>query len=186
MQYEVEQKFRVNDLGAIDEKLRQLGAADGPAIVQIDCYFRHPSRDFEQTDEALRIRTVGNKHWITYKGPKIDPETKTRRELELPIGAGQQTIDGFTELLEAVGFSQVRKVRKTRRSFQLTWQGAEIDGAIDTVDGLGQFVELEIVVDQAGVETAREQIQSLAGELGLTVSERRSYLEMLLQVERRP
>src|SRR5207253_2313519 len=109
MQYEVEQKVRFSDLRAIDEKLRQLGAAEGPAIVQIDCYFRHPSRDFAQTDEALRIRTVGNEHWITYKGPKIDLETKTRRELELPIGAGQQTIDGFTELLEALGFSSVRE-----------------------------------------------------------------------------
>src|SRR5205085_2625708 len=58
MQYEVEQKFRLSDLPGIDEKLRQLGAVDGPTVVQVDCYFRHPSRDFAQTDEALRIRTV--------------------------------------------------------------------------------------------------------------------------------
>ena len=61
MQYEVEQKFRLSDLPGIDEKLRQLGAVDGPTVVQVDCYFRHPSRDFAQTDEALRQAARGKR-----------------------------------------------------------------------------------------------------------------------------
>ena len=44
-----------------------------------------PCRDFAQTDEALRIRTVGDTSFVTYKGPKLDATTKTRRELELPL-----------------------------------------------------------------------------------------------------
>ena len=59
MNYEVEQKFRVNDMLAVEHALRRLGAHIEPPQLQVDCYFAHPARDFAKTDEALRIRRVG-------------------------------------------------------------------------------------------------------------------------------
>ena len=54
---------------------------------QEDIYFNSPIVDFAKTDEALRIRTTkqgDEKHiFITYKGAKIDSESKTREEIEL-------------------------------------------------------------------------------------------------------
>jgi len=181
VQYEVEQKFRTGDRTALEAELRRLGAVVGATSVQVDCYFRHPARDFAKTDEALRIRSVGDQHFVTYKGPKIDRETKTRQELELPLGSGEQTLAGFTQLLEALGFSRVREVRKTRRAFHVQWNGANVEGAVDNVDGLGEFIELEIVADANDVDSARKAILSLAEKLGLESPERRSYLEMLLE-----
>ena len=61
MQWEVEQKFRIADLAAIKAKLMQLGASFAEPMNQIDWYFNHPSRDFAQTDEAFRLRQVGEK-----------------------------------------------------------------------------------------------------------------------------
>jgi adenylate cyclase, class 2 len=181
VQYEVEQKFRVTDLRKLEEELRGRGAAIGTAVVQIDHYFRHPARDFAKTDEALRIRSIGDEHFITYKGPKIDQATKTRKELELPLGTGERTLRDFRQLLEALGFTQVREVKKTRRLFELDWEGSPIDVALDHVDKLGEFIELEIVAEQSGVDSARRCILSLAQRLGLESPERRSYLEMLLE-----
>jgi len=180
MQFEVEQKHRIEDVAALVAKLEQRGVTVGPPMRQIDRYFAHPSRDFAQTDEALRIRTVGGKSFITYKGPKIDSTTKTRRELELPIE--ETDPDGFQmgELLQVLGFRPEATVRKQRRIFHLQHVENEVEGALDEVDGVGTFVELEIQANDANLDEARATITTLATELSLGVTERRSYLELLL------
>ncbi len=131
-----------------------------------------------QTDEALRIRSVGDEHFVTYKGPKLDAVTKSRRELELPLAADRAA---FAELLTTLGFRSVLAVRKTRRPFELEHRGQCVHGAWDSIDGLGEFVELELTADETTLEAARAVIASLAGELELGPSERRSYLELLLE-----
>ena len=83
-------------------------------------------------------------------------------------------------MLTALGFSRVRQVRKSRQAAKVQWRGQEIEVALDDVDQLGQFVELEIVTDSDGSDVARELLASLAAELGLESAERRSYLELLL------
>ena len=112
MNYEVEQKFPVDDLAAVGAALTALGAEIAPPRLERDVYYTHPGRDFAHTDEALRIRRVGHDCWLTYKGPKIDATTKTRRELELPLEAGRA--DEWAELLEALGFRPLAEVRKQR------------------------------------------------------------------------
>jgi adenylate cyclase, class 2 len=175
MHIEVEQKFRAEHTSGLVARLERLGAVFEEPIVQVDRYFAHPARNFAQTDEALRIRRVGKRNFVTYKGPKLDATTKTRRELELPLTPGAQAAEVFVELLEALGFSSVREVRKTRRAAHVPWRGSEIEVALDDVDRVGQFVE-----DSENPTAARELVASLAAELGLETVERRGYLELLL------
>jgi len=183
MHIEVEQKFRAIHSLTLLARLERLGAVFEEPVVQVDQYFAHPARDFAHTDEALRIRRVGEQNLVTYKGPKLDATTKTRRELELPLTDGAQAADQFAELLAALGFSWVRDVRKSRRVANVEWRGREIEVALDDVGRIGQFVELEIVTDADGANAARDQLASLAAELGLKTVERRSYLELLLAAE---
>jgi adenylate cyclase class 2 len=157
-----------------------LGAEIGQPVEQSDIYFAHPTRDFGFTDEALRIRHVGEESFITYKGPKIDPTSKTRREIELPLPGGTAGMRQWRELLEALGFRAVAEVRKHRRSGKIDCDGRGVEIALDEVEPLGNFVELEIVADEAEVQPARNCLASLAAKLGLGASERRSYLELLL------
>jgi adenylate cyclase class 2 len=144
-------------------------------------YFAHPLRDFAQTDEALRLRRKGEANYITYKGPKIDATTKTRREIELPLAPGPGSLASWTALLEAVGFRPAGEVRKSRRKAAVPWQGRQIEVSLDEVEGLGTFVEFELVAEEREVEAARACIQSLARSFGLTQGERRSYLELLME-----
>ena len=69
--YEVELKFRVADLPAVEGRLAALGARFAAPVEQVDRYFAHPARDFAQTDEALRLRRVGDEIAITWKGPRL-------------------------------------------------------------------------------------------------------------------
>ncbi len=180
MKYEVEQKFPVREVAPIEAALRECGAVFRQPIVQVDTYFAHPARDFAQTDEALRIRRVGDSCFVTYKGPKIDARTKTRREIELPLAGGEDAGDRFAELLIALGFRRVADVRKRRRAVQLQWNDRSVEVALDDVDHVGSFVELEIIADEDGLEPATATLASLASRLGLSGGERRSYLELLL------
>ncbi|MGD9636976.1 MAG: class IV adenylate cyclase [Pirellulales bacterium] len=177
MQFEVEQKHRVEDAATLEVRLAELGATWGEPLQQADEYFAHPARDFAATDEALRIRTVGDRSFVTYKGPKLDATTKTRRELELPLAASHAE---FAELLAALGFRPVMTVHKTRHPFELTHAGQTVHGAWDEIDGLGTFVELELAAHDATLAAAKQCIASLAAQLGLGPTERRSYLELLL------
>jgi adenylate cyclase class 2 len=180
MQYEVEQKFPSADLAAIRGKLLGLGASFQPSLNQADSYFAHPARDYSQTDEALRLRQIGDENLITYKGPKLDTQSKTRREIELPLAPGGPAFDRFAELLVCLGFRRVFTVCKQREPGLLAWEGQLVHLALDQVRGLGQFVELEIAADDSTLEQAKAAVMSLATNLGLGPSERKSYLELSL------
>jgi adenylate cyclase, class 2 len=178
MKYEVEQKFRVPDPAAIERRLGGLGARWGEPREEVDTYYAHPARDFARTDEALRIRRVGRRCAITYKGPKVDATTKTRRELEIPLDSDRA--DSWAELLAALGFRPAGQVRKRRRKAHVDWQARSVEVALDEVDGLGTFLELELQADDDQLNAARECLASLATELNLSGGERRSYLELVL------
>ncbi|HVU90195.1 MAG TPA: class IV adenylate cyclase [Pirellulales bacterium] len=180
MNYEVEQKFPLSDVAACEARLADLGAIVGAAVTQADRYFNHPGRDFAKTDEALRIRSVGEKNFVTYKGPKIDATTKTRREIELAIPSGDEGAHQFAELLAALGFREVATVRKRRRTAHFDWEGWASEVALDDVEGVGQFCEIELTADEAMLPAARAALGSLAKRLRLQAPERRSYLELLL------
>lgn len=183
MAFEVEQKFPVADMPALASRLA--GFADvGPPQREEDLYFAHPARDFSQTDEALRVRRKGERSFLTYKGPKVDSTTKTRREVDLPLPPGESAAEAWVGLLELLSFAPVATVRKTRRKAHVPWQGRTVEISLDDVDEVGQYVELELVVDDSQLDEARECILSLAAELGLSRSERRSYLELLIESRR--
>lgn len=180
MNYEVEMKFHCPDPAGVAQRLRALGAREIGSVRQADAYFNHPSRDFARTDEALRLRDDDGVLRITYKGPKLDAQTKTRREIEIPFGRGRDDMQEMTEIFLALGFHLVAHVRKDRRRFELARGSIAFEASIDRVEGLGEFVEIETSSGDAGLERARESLLELAGSLGVGESERRSYLELLL------
>jgi adenylate cyclase, class 2 len=182
MHWEVEQKFRLGE-GNAERALQELGVHFSPVVSQADHYFNHPGRDFAVTDEAFRLRQVGDENFVTYKGPKVDAETKTRRELELPLAAGSEISAQFAALFVALGFRPVATVKKTRRSGMLAWEAHQVEVCLDEVEGVGSFLELEIGADDAGLEAAKAALKSLAQRLDLESAVRSSYLELLLANE---
>ncbi len=170
---EVEIKAYCDDPGSLRARIESLGGVLEGSLIEEDAYFNHPSRDFAETDEALRIRRTPEAAAVTYKGPKIGTRSKTRYENEVTIGDA----DAFAEVLVRLGFRPVRTVRKRRELYVL--EGANI--CLDGVEGLGDFVEIEILSEDR--EKAEKKLFDLAGRLGVARFERRSYLELLLEKE---
>ncbi len=180
--YEVEQKFPLQ--GTPEEfvtALEKINAVAEGTVVQEDIYFSHPVRDFRETEEAFRIRSVGDKNIITYKGPLLDKQTKTRQEIELLFESGDDNANQMWAMLRALGFRDVRRVKKTRRIFSATYGSRKFKITLDNVDQLGEFVEVETLANQSDWEAARDTLLNLAAKLNLHDSERRSYLKMLVE-----
>lgn len=184
MKLEVEQKFRVADPPALRSRLESLGIRFAAPFRQVDAYFNHPARDFAATDEALRIRSVGDENFVTYKGPKLDKTVKTRKELEQPLMSGGEAAERFEELLLALSFRPSAKVVKHRSAAEYEHAGTHFEIVWDEVEEVGTFVEIELVVEQSEIDSAKQKILALQQELGLSEVERRSYLEMLLEKRR--
>lgn len=181
---EIEAKYRVDDWQRIEARLAEVGARLLEEREERDLYFNAPHRDFARSDEAVRIRQVGESNWLTYKGPRTDAHTKTRREIEVPLAAGSAAFEAARNWLEVLGFRPVRQVHKKRRVYELERNSRRIHVSLDDVPGLGEFVELEILATEGDFPAAKAELLQLAAELQLTRQERRSYLEMVLSSER--
>jgi adenylate cyclase class 2 len=170
---EVEVKVRA-DHSKIRPVLKEMGASKVGVEEQSDVYFAAPYRNFAKTDEALRIRSLGGQAVLTYKGPKLDKVSKTRVELETPVD-GTST----AKIFHALGFMEAGAVHKKREIFR----AGEIIVCLDAVEGLGEFLEVEIdVEDEKDLESSRVQLFKFLSHFGLneTDSIRTSYLEMVL------
>jgi adenylate cyclase class 2 len=177
---EVEMKFAIECWASLEPRIRALGGVLHETRQEVDGYFNAPDRDYAQTDEALRLRQIGSRNVLTYKGPKLDGATKTRKEIEVPLADGENVARTMRDLLQAIGYSFVRIVRKQRAIYQMESQGLPLEICLDEVEGLGSFLELEIVAPPERADAARTVLHNVAQALGLSHSERRSYLELLL------
>jgi len=189
--YEVELKVRA-DHEAVRESIGALDAEFRGTIEQDDTYYDAPHKDFGETDEALRVRreriveTAGESGTesedrtetavLTYKGPLVDSESKTRREIETDVGDG----NAIEEALAALGFEPAATVSKTRSIYAAAEE--EWTLVCDRVEGLGEFLEVELEAEEDRIETARERVYDVLEDLGLDPENgtRTSYLEMLL------
>ena len=179
MKYEVEMKFPVSDHGARRNAAGRVGGNHlrGPrGVRRLLCPSGPRFRPHRRSAAGGR---KGRANFLTYKGPKVDATTKTRHEIDLPLPPEEETAQAWIGLLTALGFTVAGEVRKSRRKAHVAWQGRRVEVSLDEVEGLGTFVELELVVGPAEAEAAKTCIAALAERLQLEGSVRRSYLELL-------
>ncbi|MGB9926832.1 MAG: class IV adenylate cyclase [Methanosarcina sp.] len=174
---EIEVKIRA-DHSEVRSVLKNMEAIKIGVENHSDIYFAAPYRDFAKTDEALRIRSVNNEAVLTYKGPKLDGVSKTREELETHVDGAS-----MLKILHALGFSEAGEVRKKREIFKID-SAEDITICLDEVEGLGEFLEVEIVAEnEKELEIAREKLFELLKQFGASEKDsiRTSYLEMVLE-----
>ncbi|MDD1728461.1 MAG: class IV adenylate cyclase [Methanospirillum sp.] len=170
---EIEIKVRVPDINTVRERITACGGVLTEVLTEHDSYYNAPHRDFGVTDEALRLRETDTKTIVTYKGPKNTIlGSKVREELNLEI-----TDPGvFHSIITHLGFVMVAIVRKRREYYQ--YQDFTI--SLDQVEGLGDYVEIELI-SANDAEKAAARVDQTAQKMGVT-GERitLSYLELLL------
>jgi len=159
---EIERKFRLSQekKAQILNSLETQGA-DLTPIHQIDQVFLHGIESFKEFKPGMpvvRLRTVNEKTTLTYKRAINDAGDSLEHETDVDSAQVMQSI------LEEMGYKQVTLVDKTRIEIKKD----ELTVVVDNVARLGDFLELEILAEEADSGDAEERILSAAAEYGLT------------------
>lgn len=174
---EVEIKAKIQDPKIAFEKIKEIGGEYSHSEIQKDIYFNGEHTDFRKSDEALRIREIPDgddfKNILTYKGPKLDTETKTRKEVEVEIDNKEK----MTEILINLGYKPSAIVNKVRRIFKYN----DYTITVDKLKELGYYMEIECVTDNTeDIDSIQEKIFDIFNILGISDGfENTSYLELL-------
>lgn len=177
---EVEIKLPLKGKISIEAELLGQGFVRGELVKETDIYFNGKERDFKKRGEALRIRRIehpstgASTSVITFKGQKSDLVSMTREELE--VGVEEPNI--CEEIFLAIGLQPMRPVVKQRQYYHRN----RMTACLDQVEGLGDFLEIEILV--AGEDEREEalgEIEDALGKIGYSMPDtvRTSYLSML-------
>lgn len=189
---EVEVKLKIDSDELIEKKLLDAGFKKGQTLQETDYYYNGVDRDFKESGEALRLRLTESLDGsavvadrpgepliqMTYKGPKLDNVSMSRVEHQVNI----DDFETMQSILSSLGYRPVVPVIKLRRELY----SEEMAACIDKVDGLGDYLELEIMVDnESQREEALNRITKVLSHLGYSISDTTttSYLSMLEKIQ---
>lgn len=148
---EIEAKFYVRDLAAIERRLQSIGGElVSPRVKEINLRFDTPDGRLAIGRQALRLR-LDNVPRLTFKGPQAVGDTvSNRQEIEFEVSDYQSA----RQFLEALGFILAVSYEKYRTTYAL----GSTEVVLDELP-FGSFIEIE-----AG---SAEAIHRSAKRLGL-------------------
>lgn len=132
---EVEIKFQVEDVEALERRLRDIGFRQKtPPTHELNTLYDLPGNPMRMRGEILRLRKYGEAWKLTHKSRGQDGRHKTRVERETSVENGEQ-MDG---ILHALGYEPIFKYEKYRSEWS-DRQGAVV---IDRTP-IGDIAEIE-------------------------------------------
>ncbi len=156
---EVEIKLKA-DHNSVRKQLEKLDAQFIKKEINDDIYFQHPTRDFITEDRTLRIRSTENETILTYKGPKINSESKSRKEINIVI----DNLDNIMDMLDELGFTKSGTVFKQREY----WSFDNIVITLDKIKKIGEYVEFESEIDNTSdLDVEVKKLKTLIRDLNL-------------------
>jgi adenylate cyclase class 2 len=195
MATEIEVKARVTDSETLRRRLSSLGEYAGEYEKEDAYWFPRPGAGGTGLfppgafPSGVRVRREtrtgagGRKRRIvlvTCKGKEVRDGIEVNDEREFRVSGDR----AFGEFLSRLGLVPVKRKRKRGWS----WRAEGINAELSLVEGLGWFIELEIIEagrDENTVRAARERLLAFLAKTGIPESaiETRYYTEMLEQTE---
>jgi adenylate cyclase class 2 len=165
---ETEIKIRIPSVTGIRTRLRTLGfRIHKRRVFESNVILDTPARDLGTRRELIRIRRVGTKSIVTFKGPPKAGPHKSREEIETQVGDPEV----LEKIFASLGLRPAFRYEKIRTEYERSGQRG-----IVTVDEtpVGDFLE---------IEGPPKWIDSTARDLGFARSDyiTSSYAELYLQ-----
>jgi adenylate cyclase, class 2 len=161
---EIEVKILDIDVEDIRNKLLTLGAEkifDG----EVHAFaFDLPNNNFHENGSFVRVRKVGDKAELCFKGKKEDSQFKSQEEIEVNVSEFMTTV----KILENIGLKKFHDGKKHRESYKIENTRFEIDNW-EKVD---PFLEIEAPTE----EIVKEYVEKLGFTMEQAVNW--SYLEI--------
>lgn len=170
--HEVEVKYRIEDASKmkrlLDQKCKFLRREDQQDEVLL--FNKSSFDDFVQGEAVMRVRSINNKSILTMK--KYVSQDSSQ-EYECEISSKSEVIG----ILKGIGFRTVVEINKVREVYSYD----DVTVVLDEVEGLGSFLEIEIVCSEEKKDEALERVKLVSKQLGLknTAIETRKYDALL-------
>jgi predicted adenylyl cyclase CyaB len=162
---EVETKVKVEDVDKLREKIKKIAVLKKKEIRGDDYFALHGER---YPRKAFRIRFDGRKYVVNFKKPlkKFSKDLiVVKREYEFELNDVKH-IDNFLALLKEFGFKEWVKKKKHTESYAYK-QDERVHIELSKVEHLGNFMEIECLVDPKKLNGARKKISEVLEILGV-------------------
>ena len=148
---EIEQKFYFKDIKSLYDLLSKnnLTKKESENISDSDEYFTDIDSEYIKNRTCLRIRKTNNTNMeITFKGKSINFSNfyaKSENNINIDINDYSNLVD----MLGSLGFYSYTTVTKSREVYNKTENNIEYNVMIDKVEGIGSFIEFELLSDES-------------------------------------
>jgi adenylate cyclase class 2 len=174
---EIEIKLKITNRRALRRRLKALGfTAAGLRVHERNVLYDFPDHALAKARCALRLRSAGEGHWLTFKGRPVHSEKyKIREEIETRVGDANQA----SGILNALRLQPVFVYEKHRTTYTMDTERARGKPPTLALDetAAGDYVELE---------GPQEWIDRIASQLGFGEADyiTASYVSLLLAANR--
>lgn len=158
---EIELKFSLFNTKELIKKLNKITKPKQKNIFQKDTYYVPAHRNFlakKKLNEWLRIRETKYKATLNYKN--WYPGGFHCKEFETVV----EDVNALKKILKILDFKEIVTVEKIRNAWM--YKGVEI--AVDKVNGLGSFIELETKININVIE-AKKLVHKILKELKVKI-----------------
>jgi len=152
---EIEVKIRIDDIKTFREKILDLGAKlEKERCYEENTLYDFPSQSLYKKRQALRLRRMNKKSFLTFKGPpQKSRKFKIKEEYETEVKNEKQ----LRKILKFLGLTPVFNYQKYRTVYRKKHLKISLDET-----SIGNFIELE---------GEREEIVKFAKALGASKKE---------------
>lgn len=163
---EIEVKIKLQNKEEFCQKLKDLGCILSDPITQNDVIFLPQTmKEYKIVEGDIVVRTRKQDHNKLFTLKRQKSHQLESKEIEFEIG----DIDKMHEVLVLLGYKEFIRVNKTRTNTK--YQNYDI--SIDSVEHLGDFVEVEVLTDEdVDVPKVQEKMVEFLKGLGEDMSER--------------
>ena len=153
------------DYSGLLKKINEKGYKIYEKIIEEDTYYTDKEMTFVRDRVCLRIRkTNEDRLELTFK-PKTDNLTEKYGKKEVNIALQVEDYQDIKFMLENLDFDEYVSFKKDRTVYSKVIDGFEHNIMLDRIEGVGNFVEMEILAD------TEEEKEKLHDELDRFVAE---------------
>ncbi|WP_433532334.1 class IV adenylate cyclase [Micromonospora sp. CA-263727] len=161
---EIEVKYRVGDLAALEAELHRRGVAVSPPVHQDDQAYAQDGWRYGMSKLGVsfaRLRTQDGRYLFTLKRPTDNELACLEFETEVADR------DQMHEAIQYMGFRPTVRIVKTRRTARLGQRSL----CLDDVEHLGAFLEVEEVIGSGrSGEAVQAELHAFALSLGVELA----------------
>lgn len=182
MNLEIETKARISDKGGVVAQLISRGCTLSQPVVQDDTVYVRELGTLEKflnNDSFARIRIQNDGVvLLTVKKPKDkSPDVLVKHEAEVVVSSATEA----ERMLLLLGYHKSVHVHKIRRTGEC--EGFHV--CIDSIEGLGDFIELEQMAQESEAEAIQTRMRSFLSSLRIPSHDEVTKGYDILMIEKR-